>query len=465
MTIEESSKIIKEKNPNIHAFLEVFDQPSLKLRPASDKGVLSGKPIAIKDNMVLTHGSTTASSKILENFEAPYVATAVQKIIDAGGVIMGKTNLDEFAMGSSTENSAYGPTKNPNDISRVPGGSSGGSAAAVASGMVWGALGSDTGGSIRQPAAFCGVVGFKPTYGTVSRYGLMAMGSSLDVIGPFAKTVADARLIYDVIAGKDEKDATSRDPVASSKYQLSREVQHRNPHDTCYMIHDTKIGIPKEFFGAGLDKRIKDKIDQTVKMLEKNGATIKQISLPHVDLALAVYYIIMPVEVASNLARYDGIKYGYSIERLEGAKSLLDVYIKSRAQGFGAEVKRRIMLGTYASSAGYVDQYYNKAQAVREIITQEFADAFKNVDAIITPVTPSLPFKFGEKGDDPLKMYLEDIYTVPANIAGIPALSVPIGTVKEQDKELPVGIQILGKKLDDYFVLALGEEIENAKVL
>jgi aspartyl-tRNA(Asn)/glutamyl-tRNA(Gln) amidotransferase subunit A len=442
---------LRQKDQAIRAFLEIFEDAKNESQKSRSQnyqpnGLLEDKLIAIKDNMLWTDHVSSAASKMLENFQSPYTSTVVQKLIDAGAIIVGRTNMDEFAMGSSTESSAFNLTKNPVDHNYVPGGSSGGSAAAVAANMVWGALGSDTGGSIRQPAAFCGVVGFKPTYGTVSRYGLIAMGSSLDVIGPFSKTVKNARLLYEVIAGQDKMDSTSRNVLKTTEgLDLSK----------------LTIGIPKEFFGDGLDNNIKQRINEVVNDLKEKGANIKNISLPNVGLSLAVYYVLMPVEVASNMARFDGIRYGFSIERLEKEFSLQDVYTKSRELGFGQEVKRRIMLGTYASSAGYVDQYYLKAQKVRQLIINEFQSAFSEVDLLITPTTPTPPFKFGEKTGDPLKMYLEDVYTVPANIAGLPALNVPVGKINHQDSNLPVGLQIMGPQLSDYKVLQLGEKIED----
>jgi aspartyl-tRNA(Asn)/glutamyl-tRNA(Gln) amidotransferase subunit A len=452
MTIEESLKLIKGTNPKIQAFTAVFESESEAQVIDSQKRInarealsqIDGFPLAIKDNISTTIGYTTASSQILKDYTAPYNATVIEKLNQAGAIMVGKTNLDEFAMGGSTENSAFGPTKNPHDLTRVAGGSSGGSAAAVAAGMVWGALGSDTGGSIRQPAAFCGIVGFKPSYGTVSRYGLLAMGSSLDVIGPMTKNVADAETLYKIIAGTDEHDSTSRDPKPLNSK----------------LLKDRVFGIPEEFFGEGLDSQIRTQIETTIEKIKATGATIKSISLPSAPLSLAVYYIIMPVEVSSNMARYDGIKYGYSIERLDQATNLLDVYFKSRAEGFGAEVKRRIMLGTFASSAGYVDQYYAKAQKTRQLIKKEFEAVLNEVDIIITPVTPTLPWKLGEKSGDPLQMYLEDIYTVPANITGLPALSLPVGFVDHAGTKLPVGLQLIGRDLEDYTVLSVAEQIE-----
>ncbi|MFY9458010.1 MAG: Asp-tRNA(Asn)/Glu-tRNA(Gln) amidotransferase subunit GatA, partial [Candidatus Spechtbacterales bacterium] len=346
----------------------------------------------------------------------------------------GKTNLDEFAMGSSTENSAFGPTKNPHDPKRVPGGSSGGSAAAVASGMCVAALGSDTGGSIRQPAAFCGIVGFKPTYGAVSRYGLIAMSSSLDQIGPVTNSVEDARTIFDVIKGKDRFDATSLDLELRIKNQESRGL---------------KIGIPKEYFGEGIDKDVKKSVEGAIKKYEENGARIEEISLPHTEYGIAVYQIIMASEVSANLARYDGIRYGLASR----ADDLLSVYIKTRRDGFGDEVRRRIILGTYALSSGYYDAYYLRAQKVRALIKGDFDKAFSKIDVIMTPATPTLPFKFGEKTKDPVTMYLSDVFTVSVNLAGLPAIVVPYGSIEKDGRNLPVGFQLIGPQRGDYLIL------------
>ena len=482
MNTSRLTETIKEKDTNIHAFLSFVDEKSIQeQRTKSQERIDSGKPlspidgktIAIKENFVWTQGTTNAASKILEDFESPYTATTVQKIIDAGGIIVGKTNMDEFAMGSSTENSAYGATKNPHDLERVPGGSSGGSAAAIATGMVDLAIGSDTGGSIRQPAAFCGIVGFKPTYGAVSRYGLMAYGSSLDTVGPFAKTVKEARELFEVMAGRDKFDSTSIKVESGRGSWVIGHGEEKAKSQEPRAISQLKIGIPKEFFGEGLDTRIKNAIDEVIEKVKSQGAEIVDISLPTLPYALACYYIIAFVEVSSNLARYDGIHFGFSIEnpKISNLKSqisnLMDVYKKSRAMGFGAEAKRRIMLGTYTSSAGYADKYYHQAQKVRQIIKKEFDEAFAKVDCIFAPVTPTLPFKFGENTDDPVKMYLEDVYTVPINVAGIPAISIPIGwanpstSLRAGDgKKLPIGMQILGKQREDYKVFEIGEEVE-----
>lgn len=432
-------------NKDLNAYIRL-NKDAEKMAQESDErrknnDVLSeidGVPIAVKDNMSLEDSITSAGSKILENFVAPYDATVISKLKAAGAVIIGQTNMDEFAFGSSTENSGYGPTKNPWDTSRVPGGSSGGSAAAVAADLCVAALGSDTGGSIRQPASFCGIVGFKPTYGTVSRYGLLAMASSLDQIGPMTKTTEDAEILYNIIRGYDEKDATSMNQESRIKNKESDKI---------------KIGIPKEYMSEGLDSNIKKMIEDVVDKLKSTGAEIKEISLPSSKYALACYYIIMPVEVASNLARYDGVKYGLSVE----GEDLIDGYFKSRSAGFGKEAKRRIMLGTYASSAGYIGKYYHKAQLVRSLINKDFDDAFKEVDFILGPVAPTPAFKIGEKSSDPLEMYLSDIYTIAVNLAGLPALSLPIGL----SEKLPVGLQIIGPQNSDLDVLSLGKLIES----
>jgi aspartyl-tRNA(Asn)/glutamyl-tRNA(Gln) amidotransferase subunit A len=369
----------------------------------------------------------TAASKILENYVAPYDATVIEKLKNAGAVILGKTNLDEFAMGGSTENSYFGPTKNPADPTRVAGGSSGGSAVAVAANMCIYALGSDTGGSVREPAAFCGVTGMKPTYGAVSRYGLMAMASSLDQIGPITKTAEDARIVFDVLRGKDVMDSTTVE-------ELSIRVSAKG--GSASGGKNLKIGLPKEYFVAGTDPEVERKIRDTAKKLEKMGAKIEEVSLPHAEYGLAVYYLIMPAEVSANLARYDGVRYGY---RTAKAKTLLENYLKTRAEGFGDEAKRRIMLGTYALSAGYYDAYYLQAQKMRTLIKDDFEKVFKKVDCLLTPTVPTVAFKIGEKINDPLTMYLADIYTVSANVAGLPAISVPCGLAHQ----MPVGLQIM----------------------
>lgn len=434
--LEETQK----QNDELNAYLEVFDD-ALKEAERADEEIskyqnsemsrlppLLGIPLAIKDNILIEGRRATAGSKILQNYTASYDATVITKLKKQGAIFLGKTNLDEFAMGSSTENSGFGPTKNPHDLTRVPGGSSGGSAAAVTSGMCIAALGSDTGGSIRQPASFCGIVGLKPTYGSVSRHGLIAMASSLDQIGPMTKTVEDAKIVFEAIAGKDNFDSTTIGSVDELR-------------TTSYELKNIKIGTPKEYFGPGLKPEVKKTIDSALKKIQAAGAEIKEISLPHSKYALPVYYIIVPSEVSANLARFDGIRYG---RQTNSAHTLLETYTKTRATGLGAEVKRRIMLGTYTLSAGYYDAYYLKAQKVRRLIHNDFENAFKEVDFIIGPTTPTAAFKLGERSNDPLQMYLADIYTVAVNLAGLPALSMPAGFIEEGGQKLPVGLQLIG---------------------
>ncbi len=441
---------IKEKDPQIKAFIKVTEEEALKAaeeadrsRKEGEKRPLLGLPLAIKDNICTRGIPTTCASRILANFVPPFDATVITKLKAAGAVILGKTNLDEFAMGSSTENSAFFPTKNPWDFSRVPGGSSGGSAAAVAAGFCAGALGSDTGGSIRQPASFCGVVGLKPTYGRVSRYGLVAFASSLDQIGPITRTVKDAALLLQYLAGPDPKDSTSA-PKEVPDYLSALKMDLRGK----------KIGLPKEYFGEGLEEEVRLKIEEALKVFkEELGLEIREISLPHTPYAVATYYIIAPAEASSNLARYDGVKYGLRVE----AQDLIAMYKKTRSQGFGPEVKRRIMIGTYALSAGYYDAYYKKASQVRTLIVRDFMEAFKEVDFIVGPVAPSPAFKIGERVDDPLKMYLSDIYTISVNLAGIVGLSLPCGF---SGQGLPIGIQIMGPHFSEPEVLALGHQFE-----
>ena len=445
---------IKKFNPEINAYICVLEKEALKQAEESDErrsknkvlSIMDGIPIAIKDNMCMEGTKTTAGSKMLENFTAPYDATVISKLLKSGVVILGKTNMDEFAMGSSTETSHFGPTKNPFDTKRVPGGSSGGSAAAVAGDLCVAALGSDTGGSIRQPASLCGINGLKPTYDTVSRYGLLAMASSLDQIGPMTKTAEDAEILYNIIAGYDEKDSTS----------VEKELRTENLE-----LRNIKIGIPKEYFAEGLDDDVKKIIEENIAKLKKEGVEFVDISLPNAKYALSCYYIIMPVEVASNLARFDGIKYGYSTANSEQqtANGLMETYINSRSEGFGEEVKRRIMLGTYASAAGYIDQFYAKAQKVRALVKKDFDDALMKCDFILGPVSPTTAFKLGEKTDDPLTMYLSDIYTIAINLAGVPAMSVPAGL----SKDLPVGLQLIGKQYSDLEMLKLAQLIEKVR--
>jgi len=399
---------------------------------------LCGIPCSIKDAILVEGEKCTAGSKILENYIAPYDATVIKKLKEQGAVILGKTNTDEFTMGSSTENSAFGVTKNPHDKTRVAGGSSGGSAACVAANEACFSLGSDTGGSIRQPASFCGVVGLCPTYGAVSRYGLIAHASSLDQIGPFTKNVEDARIVFDAISGRDSLDATSVEPeIRNSKFE----------------IRNLRIGVPKEYFSKGVDPEVEKIIRNVIKKAKDAGAEIVEISLPSSEYALACYFVIDPSEISANLARFDGIKYGLS----EPAENLLDVYLKSRGRGFGSEAKRRIMLGTYCLSSGYYDAYYKKAQEVRELIRQEFAEAFKKVDLLFCPVSPFPAFKIGEKADDPMAMYLADIYTIPMKLAGLPGLSLPAGKTNEG---LPVGLQIIGNHFEENKILDIAQELE-----
>lgn len=402
-----------------------------KIARGEEIGPLAGIPVVIKDNMCTRGILTTCSSKMLHNFVPPYDATVVKKLADAGAVMIGKSNLDEFAMGSSTENSRFFPTRNPWDLERVPGGSSGGSAAAVAADETVYSLGSDTGGSIRQPASFCGVVGLKPTYGLVSRYGLVAFASSLDQIGPFSKDVTDAAIIMNTIAGHDPCDSTS--------------VNYNVPDYTKALVNDVrgiKIGIPKEYFVEGIQPDVRELIEDAIKKFESLGAVCEEMSLPHTEYALPVYYILAPAEASSNLARYDGVGYGY---RDESADDIVSMYMKTRSEGFGAEVKRRIMLGTYALSSGYYDAYYLKALKVRTLIKQDFDRAFEKYDVILTPTSPSTAFKFGEKSDNPMEMYLSDICTIAVNLAGIPGISIPCGL----SQGLPVGLQLIGKPLGE----------------
>lgn len=439
---------IAKKNPEINAFAEVFDDALLQADAADvriakgERGALLGIPLAIKDNMLFAGHKATSGSKILDGYVAPYTGTAVAKLVAVGAVIIGRTNMDEFAMGSSSETCAWGPVKNPLDTSRVPGGSSGGSAAGVAMGSVLGSLGSDTGGSIRQPAALCGIVGLKPTYGAVSRYGIMAMGSSLDQIGPFAKTVDDVEVLFAAIAGKDPMDMTSYSEE-ERPYVLPK--------------HTYRIGVPESFINMdGIDPDVREGFAKMIAKLKEAGHTIVPIEMPTLPLALAIYYILMPAEVSSNLARFDSIRFGF---RKEGAK-LLDTYMETRGEGFGAEVRRRILLGTYVLSAGYYDAYYNKAVLVRRKLTDEFKEILKDVDLIATPTSPSPAFKLGEKSADPLKMYLEDIFTVSANITGVPGISVPNGTVEREGMQLPIGIQFMADHFHEPYLFGIGKDVE-----
>jgi len=445
--VREYLQIISEKDKDLHAFLSVMEEEAIaqairvdeKIARGEEIGLCEGVPISLKDNIALKGSITTAGSKMLENYKAAYDAFVVEKLNEAGMIILGKTNLDEFAMGGSTENSAFGVTKNPHDNSRVPGGTSGGAAASVASGEVVAAIGSDTGGSIRQPSAFCGVVGLKTTYGSVSRSGLIAMTSSYDQIGPITNSVRDAEILFDLIRGKDPKDATS--------------VTY--PESFVKKSDTWTVGIPKEYFGEGLEPEVKELVDAAVEDLKGLGATIKEISLPHASYALATYYIIMFAEASSNLARFDGMRYGLS----EDGEDLLDTYKESRTKGFGREVRRRIILGTHVLSSGYYDAFYGRAQKTRVLIKQDFDKAFEGVDMILTPTTPTPAFKIGEKSQDPLAMYLADIYTVSVNLAGVPAISIPCGKVGD----LPVGMQLIAPNFQEHRLFDLGKKYEEVR--
>ncbi|MEM7007860.1 MAG: Asp-tRNA(Asn)/Glu-tRNA(Gln) amidotransferase subunit GatA [Thermodesulfobacteriota bacterium] len=443
---------IEEKDQALNTYISVMADRALETAAQAEKEILSGNykgplhgiPLALKDIFITKDVTTTCGSKMLENFIPPYDATVTQKLMDSGAVILGKNNMDEFAMGSSTENSFFGPTKNPWDIEKVPGGSSGGSASATAASLCMGSIGTDTGGSIRQPAAFCGVVGMKPTYGRVSRFGMVAFASSLDQAGPFTKTVEDTALILNSISGHDPKDSTCANVAVPDYTQALKDD-----------LKGLKIGVPKEYFVDGMDEDVEQAAKLAISELQNLGAEIIEISLPHTEYAVLTYYIIAPSEASSNLARYDGVKYGY---RAQGAETLNEMYFKTRAEGFGDEVKRRIMLGTYALSSGYYDAYYLKAQKVRTLIKKDFDQAFEKVDAIVAPTTPEVAFKIGEKTQDPLTMYLSDVLTIPCNIAGLPGISVPCGFSKEG---LPIGIQVLGKAFDEETVLHVAHSYEN----
>lgn len=441
---------MKELDPKVDAFLALNEEQATKQAAemdqteAGERGPLFGLPIGVKDNIVTEGLETTASSLILKGFNPIYNATVVDKLREAGMIIVGKLNMDEFAMGSSNENSYYKNTKNPWNLETVPGGSSGGSAAAVAAGEVPFSLGSDTGGSIRQPAAFCGVVGMKPTYGRVSRFGLIAYASSFDQIGPITRTVKDNALLLNVISGHDEKDSTSANvEVPDFTAALTGDIQ------------GLRIGVPKEYFAEGVSEASKQAVKDALKVLEEKGATWEEISLPHSKYALSTYYILASSEASSNLSRFDGIRYGY---RTEKAGSLLEFYMNTRSEGFGDEVKRRIMLGTYALSSGYYDAYYKKAQKVRTLIKQDFDKAFENFDVIVGPTTPTPAFKIGEIIDDPLTMYANDILTIPVNLAGVPAISIPCGF----ESGLPLGLQIIGNYFDEETVYRVADAFEQA---
>jgi aspartyl-tRNA(Asn)/glutamyl-tRNA(Gln) amidotransferase subunit A len=468
MTIHEAHKLLKDRkissveltqqylqrisevDPKVKAFVTVTKEIALEqarkadaVKAAGQAGPLTGIPVAIKDVMCTRGVRTTCSSKMLENFVPPYNAAVVEKLNDAGAVMVGKANMDEFAMGSSTENSAFFTTRNPWDMERVPGGSSGGSAVAVAAQEAVAALGSDTGGSIRQPAGFCSVVGMKPTYGRVSRYGLIAFASSLDQIGPLTQDVTDSAIMMNVISGQDKRDSTSvAEPVPDYTKSLKTDLK------------GMKLGIPKEYYVEGMQPGVSDVMKKAIKQLEELGATLEEVSLPHTPYSLAVYYIIAPSEASANLARYDGVKYGYSYK----GDTMWESMEKTRGNGFGPEVKRRIMIGTYALSAGFYDAWYIKAQKVRALIRHEFDEIFKKYDALITPTSPTVPFKIGEKTDDPLAMYLSDVCTLPINIAGVPGISIPAGFVDG----LPAGMQIIGKHFGEETILKVAYAYEQA---
>ena len=456
-------KRIKQVDGQIKACLTVCEKEALAeakaadVKRAKEQGragaghdlLLLGIPYLAKDNILTRGVRTTAASKILENYIAPYDATVIRKLKQAGAVLLGKTNLDEFAHGASTENSAFGPSHNPWDLDRVPGGSSGGNAAAVAAGMCLFALGTDTGGSIRQPASFCGVVGLKPTYGRSSRFGLIAMTSSTDVPGPLTKAVEDAAIVLSVISGADKNDATTVDKSHPSPL-LAKEKGN---------LKGLSIGLPKEYFIDGTDKGVAEALNQAIEEFKKLGAKFKQVSLPHTKYGIPVYYIITPAELSSNLARHDGIKYGLSVEDGERGKTdLMSIYTKSRGQGFGQEAKRRIMLGTYALSAGYYDAYYLQAQKVRTKIKQEMDQVLETVDCLLTPTSPHAAFKIGQQSNDPLKMYLEDIFVTGVNLTGLPAISIPCGF----DHGLPVGMQLIGRRFDEATLFRVGQSYEQA---
>lgn len=443
----------RQVEPKLKAFVSFDEDDALAQAEASDqrraggtsRGPLDGIPIGIKDILAVSGQPLTCSSRMLEKFVAPYDASAIRGLKEAGAVIWGRLNMDEFAMGSSTENSAVQTTGNPWDLERIPGGSSGGSAASVAAGQAICSLGSDTGGSIRQPAAFCGTVGLKPTYGLVSRYGLVAFASSLDQVGPFARSVEDAALLLQAIAGHDPLDSTSFRTDVPNYRQALRD--RKGPW---------KLGIPREYFGAGLDPEVEEAVQKAIAFYREQGCEIVDISLPHTEFAVAVYYIIATAEASSNLARYDGVRYSH---RSADAADAIDLYFKSRAEGFGQEVKRRVILGTYVLSSGYYDAYYLRAQKVRTLIRNDFMEAYRKVDAILTPTSPVPAFKKGERADDPLQMYLSDIFTISANLAGIPGISVPCGMTSSR---LPIGLQILGKPFEEADLLAIAHHYEQA---
>jgi len=446
--IKKSLDNAEKLNETLNSFLKIEREYALnrveELEKSSDDSQLKGVAIAVKDNICTKFSQTSCGSRILGNYRPQYNATAVDKLLEAGAVIVGKTNLDEFAMGSSNENSAFGAVKNPWDTTRVPGGSSGGSAVAVASGVVRAALGSETGGSVRQPASFCGIVGLKPTYGRVSRFGLVAFASSLDQIGIFGQTSKDVAEVLQIVAGRDEHDSTTADvEVPNYADEIGKEIKGK------------RIGVPRELFGEGLDDEVRTAVEHSIENYRSLGAEIIDINLPNSKYSIAVYYIIATAEASSNLARFDGVRYGF---RAENAGELREMYMKTREEGFGAEVKRRIMLGTYVLSSGYYDAYYAKAQKVRTLLKQDFLNAFDRCDAILTPTAPTVAFKIGEKSDDPLAMYLSDVYTASANLAGIPGISVPCGLSSDG---LPIGLQLVGKHWSENVLLNLANAYES----
>lgn len=447
--IEKTLDNAEKFNGELNAFLSIEREHALgraaELDAEPGDRLLEGVAIAVKDNICTKGMRTSCGSHILNNYKAHYDATAIKRLNEAGAIMVGKTNMDEFAMGSSNETSAFGPAKNPWDVTRVPGGSSGGSAVAVASGVVRAALGSETGGSVRQPASLCGIVGFKPTYGRISRYGLVAFASSLDNIGIFGQTTRDVADVLGVIAGRDPLDSTSADvPVPDYAATLDNDIAGKT------------IGIPRALLGEGLDEDVREKVLAAIDNFESLGAKTVDVELPYAKYGIAVYYIIATAEASSNLARFDGVRYGF---RAEDAPGLREMYFKTREEGFGAEVKRRIMLGTYVLSSGYYDAYYSKAQKVRALVKRDYATAFEKCDAILTPTSPSVAFKLGEKSDDPLAMYLNDIYTVSANLAGVPAISVPCGL---SDEGLPIGVQLVGNFWSEDVLLNLASKYETA---
>ena len=442
---------IEQKDGRLHSYLHLNTEALAEAEKVDGKisggekpGCMEGIPVAVKDNICMRGMPATCASRILQNFYPPYDATVIEKMKNAGAIVVGKTNMDEFAFGSSTESSAFGPTRNPFDETRVPGGSSGGSAAATGANLCFGALGSDTGGSIRQPAAFCGVVGLKPTYGRVSRYGLIAFASSLDQIGPITKDVRDACILMNVISGRDERDSTS--------------VDINVPDYTAFLKEDVsglRVGIPEEYLSSGIEEPVRERTDEIIRLVEKLGVEVRRISLPHTRYGIAVYYIVATAEASSNLARFDGVKYGF---RTSNYRNLQEMYMNTRGEGFGSEAKRRIILGTYVLSAGYYDAYYMKAQKVRALIRKDFTEAFREVDVIITPTTPELPFMLGEKKEDPLRMYLSDIFTANINLAGLPAMNLPVGFVNS----LPVGVQIIAPHFREERIFEIAYAIEQS---